>query len=115
MAENINDVLGIAESSPTTNEAFTVNTINNSAEDTLTIIANIVLVCGIIATFFCIFTICFVKGIKPGHYYIEETQFNPIGVVTTLIVLFSSLISWSFMKVLANISLTLKEINKKMK
>ena len=42
-------------------------------------------------------------------------MFNPSGFATTIMILISSLVSWSFMKVLANISLTLKDINKKMK
>lgn len=41
--------------------------------------------------------------------------FNLAGFATTIMVLLSSLISWGFLKVLANISLTLKEINHKTK
>ena len=42
-------------------------------------------------------------------------MFTRSGFATTIMILISSLVSWSFMKVLANISLTLKDINKKMK
>lgn len=80
---------------------------NSSAENTLSIIADIVLVLGIIGTVVCLFTIVFV-----GRH---NDEFNPVGFGITLSGLLSVLISWSVMKVLANISLTLKGINKKLK
>ena len=85
----------------------------NGAETTLEIIANIVLVCGIIASIICLFNIVWVQN--PEYQYIDDKIFSPSGFVTTVMVLASSLISWSFMRVLANISVTLKAMNKKMK
>ena len=85
----------------------------NGAETTLVIIANIVLVCGIIASIICLFNIVWVQN--PEYHYIDDKIFSPSGFVTTVMVLASSLISWSFMRVLANISVTLKAMNKKMK
>ena len=80
---------------------------------TLIFIANVVLVCGIIASLICLFTIVWVRN--PAYTYVIEYMFNSSGFATTIMILISSLVSWSFMKVLANISLTLKDINKKMK
>lgn len=114
MEENINEVLGVATQTITSEETKTEeNTVDNSAENTLTTIATIVLVCGIIASVICLFTIVWIKD--PRYTYHTEYMFNSSGFVTTIMVLFSSLISWSFMKVLANISITLKEMNRKIK
>lgn len=87
--------------------------IGNGAETTLEIIANIVLVCGIIASIICLFNIVWVQN--PEYHYIDDKMFSPSGFVTTVMVLASSLISWSIMRVLANISVTLKAMNRKMK
>ena len=62
---------------------------------------------------FCLFNIVWVQN--PEYQYIDDKIFSPSGFVTTVMVLASSLISWSFMRVLANISVTLKAMNKKMK
>lgn len=115
MEENVNDVLGVAtENTPTVKTAAEEpKAADNSAEKTLIMIANIVLVCGIIATIVCLFSIVWVED--PSWTYRTKYMFNPSGFVTTIMVLFTSLISWSFMKVLANISITLKEINTKTK
>ena len=101
MEENINQVSGVEQKTATPQPEVKAQPIDNSAENTLTTIAKIVLVCGIIATVICLFTACFVQQIEV--------------FVITIMVLFSSLISWSLMKVLANISITLKEINQKIK
>lgn len=90
--------------------------IDNSAENTLSVIANIVLVCGVLATLICLFTIVFVKN--PDYLGLDFQSkhiFNAEGFVSTIMILFSSLISWSLLKVVTNISITLKEINKKIK
>lgn len=87
----------------------------NGAENTLLTIASVVLFCGIIATIICLFTIVWVEQRDPDYTSLKETVFNPSGFVTTIMVLFSSLISWSLLKVIANISLTLKDINSKLK
>lgn len=114
MEENVNELLGIKEETQVTTEAPKEESYNNDAENTLTVIANIVLVCGIIASLICLFTIVWVRN--PTYPYSKEYyMLNPSGCATTIMILISSLISWSFMKVLANISLTLKDIHKKMK
>uniref|UniRef100_UPI004028BF46 hypothetical protein n=1 Tax=Prevotella sp. TaxID=59823 RepID=UPI004028BF46 len=83
------------------------------AETPLEIFANIGLVGGILASIICLFNIVWVQN--PEYQYIDDKIFSPSGFVTTVMVLASSLISWSFMRVLANISVTLKAMNKKMK
>ena len=116
MEENVNEVLGVSEN--TTTEApkeVEVQKVDKSAEVTLLTIATIVLWCGIIASVICLVTLCFIEVPKPGYHYITEHKFNPAGFATTIMVLFSSLISWGVLKVLANISITLKSINSKMK
>lgn len=86
--------------------------IDLSAENTLKTIAKIVLVIGVIATLVLLFTIVWVDS---GRYnYITDTVFNPAGFATTLAVFLSTLISWASLRVLADISINLKEINSKM-
>ena len=84
---------------------------NNSAETTLETIANITLGIGIIATVVMLFTICFIQN--PKYHYHEEMMFNPMGFAMTCGTLLSTLAAWASMKVLANISLTLKAIKNK--
>lgn len=118
MEENVNEALGITQENPQSQaekEQTQEKVIDNSAENTLSTIANIILVLGIISTLICAFTICFVTALKPGYSYVTETTFNPVGFATTIAILLSSLASWSIMKVIANISLTLKEMNHKIK
>lgn len=79
-----------------------------TAEKVLSVLSVIILVCGIIATLICAFTITTIEA----RY---ETEFNPAGFGITVSILVGSLISWSIMKVLAHISITLKEIYKKLK
>ncbi len=112
MAENVNEVLGIIENPTPKTKGTEMQKVDNSTENTLIIIANIVLVCGIIATIICIPTMVVIKD--PSFHYTTVYMFNPTGFATTIVVLLTSLISWGFMKVLANISLTLKDIKDKM-
>jgi isoprenylcysteine carboxyl methyltransferase (ICMT) family protein YpbQ len=116
MEEKVNEILGIeseeislkeltdqamkaASEDPTTEKKDV-----NNAEKTLSTIADIILFVGIIVTVICLPTVCF-----------ADEEFSPSGFITTVMVLFSSLISWSIMHVLANISFTLKELNSKIK
>ena len=86
---------------------------SDNAENVLKVVADIILVIGIIATIVCFFALCFETE---KHYYSkDETHLSFSGFITTFMVLFSTLISWSVMKVLVNISLTLKDIDKKIK
>lgn len=122
MEEKVNKILGVeSEELSLEEEALRAAPVEpttekkdeNSAEKTLSTIADIILVVGIIVTVICLFTLCFVE--VPKSMYSTKTEFSPSGFATTVMVLFSSLISWSVMKVLSNISLTLKDINNKIK
>ena len=84
---------------------------NNSAENTLTVIANLVLGIGIIASVIMLCSICFIQN--PEYHYHKEYIFNPTGFAMTCGTLLTSLTAWASMKVLANISLTLKAIKNK--
>ena len=79
------------------------------AEDALHNVATILLVFGLLATIICAFALCFPKvGI------LERREFNPAGFATTFSILMSSLVLWSIMRVLGEISTTLKKIHRKM-
>lgn len=87
--------------------------IDTGAEDTLSTMATFILIFGIIATLICAFTLCRIRN--PRYEYIDEYMFNPAGFATTIEVLAGSIVSWATLKVIANISISLKEINKKLK
>ena len=125
MSENIINDMGFemkdnpkeqSASETTSNETNAVNETNapkdnNSAENTLGTIANITLGIGIIASVVMLFTICFIEN--PEYHYHKELMFNPTGFAMTCGTLLSTLAAWASMKVLANISLTLKAIKNK--
>lgn len=117
--ENINEVLGIEEQTVESahQQDNAGQNIDNSAENALSVIANIVLWVGIIGTVFCLFTLTTTKVVDPTYTYSihYDTIFNPGGLAISIGVLLSSIMSWALLKVIANISKTLKEINSKMK
>ena len=76
---------------------------NSSAEQILSVMGSIILVCGIITTFIGLI------------YIFSEGIGDPTGLIATISILLGTLITWSVMEVLANISLTLKEINANIK
>ena len=78
--------------------------IDNGAEKTLTTMASIILICGLAFVGLCGLSFLVLIADK------NTTAFAPILIAIP--VLFGTLVSWSVMKVLANISLTLKDINK---
>lgn len=118
--ENINNILGIEDSSTdsinSSVQEESGNSIDNVAENTLTTIAGIVLWVGIIGTIFCLFTLTTTKVVDPTYTYSihYDTIFNPAGLAISIGVLLSTITTWALLKVIANISKTLKEINSKM-
>lgn len=116
MAEDINQALGIE---PQNNNQEEVNNTSqdvstgddNSAENTLNVIAYIVLVFGVIAGLICLFSICWIED--PRYHYHTKYIFNPTGFATTVAIFLSSIASWAIMRVLSNISKLLKEIKNK--
>ena len=89
----------------------------NSAENNIIAIANLILVIGILATLLCAFTITYTEGIEyDDNLNIRTVKvFNPSGLVITILIFLFSFTQWAFMKVIANISLNIKEINSKLK
>ena len=77
-----------------------------AAENTLNVIAIIVLVCGIIGALICLSTIAFV-----GRY----NDFEPIGFVVSIGVLLTSLITWAILRIICEIAINLRQINNKAK
>lgn len=99
--ENVNELLCIEESSKVSQLTTDAPEVDNFAEKTLTIIATSVLCVGIICTIICICVFCANK--------------NFVGLVVLIGLLVLTLTTWSLLKVIANISKTLKEINFKIK
>lgn len=116
MEENINEVLGITPQESQTSENVVYEndvTVDNSVEKYLVTIAKLILICGIIATIICFFYLSFYRITSYGK--IKHDEFNLAGFGTTIEVLVGTLISWAVLRVFANISITLKEINSKLK
>ena len=93
----------------------------NGAESAIILIAHGILIIGIIATIICASTTIFIDApqidySRFGKATINTTkEFNPMGLILTLVVLFTTIMQWAFMKVVANISLNIKDINNKLK
>jgi hypothetical protein len=87
-------------------------------EKYLILIANIILIVGIVISFILLFTVVFVS--EPQNYYSAEGDaiasggvtkvFNASRLLIMISTLFSSVILWAFLRVISNISVTLKEI-----
>ncbi len=86
---------------------------NNTAESTIKTVATIILIFGIISSILCFFTLSFQKLPREHYSFTEDTVFNPSGLVIAITVLLTSIATWAIMKVLANISITLKKIDSK--
>lgn len=110
IAEALNDT---PEVEAKTEQAEQNEELDLSAEKTLNGIAIFVLIAGIIATVVCLFTICWIQN--PEYTYISDKIFNPSGFATTVSILVGTLAGWALLKVVASISTSLKEINKKLK
>ena len=80
-----------------------------TAEKTLNIIAIVVLLCGIICTLICLFSISFVADIH------GNTEFNAIGFIISIGVLLTSLTIWSVLRVFYEIAINARQINNKIK
>ena len=109
MSENVNETLGIKESEEEKTTTAKVMKEEYGAENTLKFFANCVLVIGIISAF-----ICFIMAFSTRNYY-GNPEFNFMGIVYAIACLVPSLLTWSVMRVFANISTTLKKINEKLK
>ena len=78
----------------------------HNAEKVLSIIATVILVLGVLTTVMCLFNICWVDS---GRYiYSKDIVFNPMGFATTIAILMGTLATWGVLRVLCNISNSLK-------
>jgi preprotein translocase subunit SecG len=113
-SNNIDEVLGVVkkekEKSP--------NLLRD--ERNLRIIANIILIVGIIASLILLFTIVVISSQQ--NYYSSEGYvigsesgkiFSATGLATTLATLLVSVTLWAFFRVISNISISLKMIKEK--
>lgn len=87
------------------------------AEKAMYILSNISLVLGIILTFICAYKLVFMEVPHYDYYrgMTTTTEFRWEGLIATLFVFASTILTWAVLRVQANISMTLKEINKKIK
>ena len=88
----------------------------SGAEKTLIFISNVILVLGLILTLYCTFTIVRVHNPDWNVYVVglvDPYLYSTNGIIITVSIFISTLISSCVLKVLANISLTLKAINNK--
>jgi len=75
---------------------------DSKAESILSIVAYWLLIIGIAAALFVLFAFA-------------HEHFLMVGVVYSIVILISSVVSWAVLKVFVNISMTLKEINNKIR
>ena len=91
--------------------------LKTGAEKALYRLSNISLVLGIIMTIYCVFKLVFIK--VPHYNYSGKldttTEFSLEGLVVTFFVLAYTIFVWATLRVQANISMTLKDINHKIK
>lgn len=93
------------------------SSVNNRAEQTLSFIATLILILGLFSTAVMLFTICYIENPEHyGEYYHDADKyiFSSEGIAITCITLVSTVVTWASMKVLANISMTLKDIKDRM-
>lgn len=109
MSENINEALRIKESEEQKTTTAKVEKEDYGAENTLNFFANCALIIGVVSTI-----ICFCMAFSAKNYY-GEPEFNIMGIVYAIACLIPTLLTWSVLKVFANISTTLKKINEKLK
>lgn len=108
MEEQVNEILGVSEIS-TTEEKESISDELISDEKSLKTIANIILIVGIISSLILLFTVTIIQ-VKGEYSFQNETIFSSSGLVITIGTLFSSIALWAFLRVIANISITLKEL-----
>ena len=112
MEEQVNEILGVSESSPIQEREKTFDDLITE-ENTLKVIANVILIVGIISSLILLFTVAIIQIQIKGEYSFEdktETIFNASGFVITIGTFFSSIALWAFLRVIGNISITLKEL-----
>ena len=74
--------------------------------NTLELVSNIILVVGILGSIILAFNVMFIE-----NTIFERYEFNPSGFGITVAVLFSSICTWAFLRVVCNMAKDLHEIN----
>lgn len=90
---------------------------NDNAEAASSVIATVVLCVGLIVTVYCLITLTTTKVVDPTYEYSVHynTVFQPSGLLISIGVLLATLSTWALLRVVENISLTLKAMCFKMK
>lgn len=109
MVNNINEVLNLSNNA--SNQIVEISD-NTNDEKTLRTIANLILAVGIISSLILLFTISFVK-IQGENSWESKMALSASGLVTTIGTLVSSIGLWALLRVISNISTSLKELNNK--
>ena len=109
MEKSPNDKMNQPEASGVQNGDLENKPVLFSDEENLKMIANYVLALGILATAVLAFTRMFVT--VPGEYSFDEKKvFDAGGMAITVFTLLSSLASWACLRVISNISESLKKL-----
>lgn len=111
MEEHVDEILGIKEENPVTEIASSKSEMSD--ENMLKIIANVILVVGIIASIVLLFTVAIVQvQIQDEYSYLTktETRWSSAGFAITIGTFLFSIVLWSFFRVIINISISLKEL-----
>ncbi len=89
--------------------------VDTDEEDTLRTISTFVLVIGICISIFSFVTLSFITVEYPNSEFSSLTEkkyvFNPSGFIVSICILIGSILLSSFLKVISNISISLKELN----
>ena len=101
------------------NESFRIGSHRrNGAENIIIIVANLVLIFGILAAIGLAYQFGYKETVEYDRFMNEYTtrkEILPEGFILPLFIIIASFVQWAFIKVIANISLNIKDINNKLK
>ena len=111
MEDNVNQILGVDNNEPTKQEVKETNPFN-SEEKVLRIIANVILVVGVLTGIICLGELTM---IDVGSGWIKSTVFNAAGFAASVSIILTTLALWAGLRLIASVSRTLRNIDSKMK
>ncbi len=101
------------------NESFRIGSHRrNGAENIIIIVANLVLIFGILAAIILAYQFGYKETVEYDRFMNEYTtrkEILPEGFIPPFFIIIASFVQWAFIKVIANISLNIKDINNKLK
>lgn len=101
------------------NESFRIGSHRrNGAENIIIIVANLVLIFGILAAIILAYHTGYEETVEYDRFMNEYTtrkEILPEGFILPFFIIIASFVQWAFIKVIANISLNIKDINNKLK